>query len=241
MPTLNEFSKKTQEAPEEFTAWSADPSDDNYSSLLKKLDPIIKSGMSSFGSPALKIRSNIIVDQALRTYDPGKGASLNTHVYNNLKGLQRYKASRQSAVHTPERTRLDKHHIYKFETDYHNMHRVVPSDQTIADHLRISKKRVANSRLGGETPEIFSEKGDQLTAGKAKSAYDIWMDYVHHDLDDVNKKVLEWSTGYGGSEVLKKHEIAKNLGITAPAVSSRINTIRKKLEEGMDDGTRDLQ
>jgi len=240
MPKLNEFTTRTQESPEEFNAWQDNPSEDNYKNLLKKLDPIIKSGITSFGSPDLKIRSNIIVDKALRTYEPSKGASLNTHIYNNLKGLQRYKASRQSAVHTPERTRLDKNHIYKFETDYHNIHRVVPSDQTIADHLRISKKRVANARMGGETPEIFNEKGDQMTEGKSRSSYDIWMDYVHHDLDDVNKKVFEWSTGYGGGPVLKKHEMAQKLGISAPAISSRINTIRKKLEEGMDDGTRDL-
>lgn len=240
MPKLNEYTTNKLTAPEEYQAWKKDPSEENYGKLLTKLDPIINSGMTSFGAPELKIRSRILVDKALRSYDPSQGASLNTHVYNNLKGLQRYKAQRGAATHTPERIRLDKHHIHKFETDYHNVHKVTPSDQTIADHLMISKKRVAKARQGGESPELFSEKGDQITEGKSRSAYDIWMDYVHHDLDDVNKKVLGWTTGYGGSEILKKSEIAKRLGISAPAVSSRIHTIQKKLEEGTDDGTRNL-
>jgi len=241
MPELNQYTKNKQEVPQEFLSWKKDSSDDNYASLLKKLDPVISSGVRSFGSPELGIRSRILVDKALNTFDPDKGASLNTHIYNNLKGLHRYKAQRASAVHTPERVRLDKNHIYKFETDYHNAHNVLPSDQTIADHLNISQKRVAKTRAGGESPEMFSEKGDQMTAGKAKSADKVWMDYVHHDLDDINKKVFEWTTGYNGAELLRKNQIAQKLGITAPAVSSRINTIQKKLEEGMDDGTRNLR
>jgi DNA-directed RNA polymerase specialized sigma subunit len=241
MPKLNEYTKSKADVPPEYTSWQQAPSDDSYATLMKKLDPIISSGTMSFGGPGLEIRSRILVDKALHTFDPSKGASLNTHVYNNLKGLNRYKAQRASAVHTPERGRLDKNHIYHFEKGYHDTHGVLPSDQTIADHLRISKKRVGKARIGGESPEIFSEKGDQLTAGSARSADSIWMDYVHHDLDDINKKVFEWTTGHNGSELLKKHEIAKRLGITAPAVSSRISTISKKLEEGMDDGTRNLR
>ncbi len=242
MPKLNEFTQNKSTPPVEYTTWKSDPSEENYKNLMDKLTPIVNSGLTSFGSPNLKIRSRILVDKALRSYDPSQGASLNTHVYNNLKGLQRYKAKRSAATHTPERVRLDKFHINKFETDYHNVHKVIPSDQTIADHLMLSRARIAKARSGsGESPELFSDKGDQITEGKSRSAYDIWMDYVHHDLDDVNKKVLEWTTGYGGSDVLKKSEIAKRLGISGPAVSSRINTIQKKLEEGTDDGTRDLR
>ena len=239
MPKLNEYTNSKNETPAEFSNWQKDPNEENYAKLMSRLKPVISSGIKSYGSDDLGIRARIIVDRSLHSFDPSKGASLNTHVFNNLKGLQRYRANRQTAVHTPEQVRLDKYKLYNLEKDYHDVHGVIPSDQTIADMLSISRKRVEKARAGGEHPEVLTEKGDQY-GSKGRAAEDVWMDYVHHDLDDVNKKIFEWTTGYNNAPMLRKHEIAKKLGISAPAVSSRVNTIKKKLEDGLNDGSGNL-
>jgi DNA-binding Lrp family transcriptional regulator len=62
----------------------------------------------------------------------------------------------------------------------------------------------------------------------------MWLDYVYFELDPIDKKIYELSTGYKGSEKLPKKEIARQLNISAPAVSKRINKILKKIEEGQE-------
>jgi DNA-directed RNA polymerase specialized sigma subunit len=241
MPKLNEYTEQKNKPLDEYAQWKNKPTKENYNNLLRKLTPIIETALNSFGSPSLKIRAYIIAANSLNSYDPSKGTALPTHIYNNLKGLHRYKAERSSAIHIPEQVRLDRHKIYEFEKDYLDIHGVVPSDQTIADVFKISPKRVQKAKQVAESPELFDDKGVQITTGTGKTPEQVWMDYVYHDLDDTNKKVLEWTTGYGGKEMLPKHVIAKKLGVSAPAVSSRISTITKKLEEGFNDGTRSLQ
>jgi DNA-directed RNA polymerase specialized sigma subunit len=54
---------------------------------------------------------------------------------------------------------------------------------------------------------------------------------VYHDLDEVNRKVFEWTTGYNNKPILKKIDVAKNLKISPAAVSQRIDTIQKRLNE----------
>ena len=60
----------------------------------------------------------------------------------------------------------------------------------------------------------------------------VWIDYVYSELDPVNKKIMEWKTGYAGSKQISNNDIARNLKISPPAVSQRIGTITKRLQEG---------
>ena len=74
------------------------------------------------------------------------------------------------------------------------------------------------------------EKGDTLLQGEVDENEDPWRDYVYHDLDTKSRKIFEWTTGYGGTKILPKQEIARRLKITPAAVSSRIQTIIAFLE-----------
>jgi DNA-directed RNA polymerase specialized sigma subunit len=240
MPSrLNTFSDKKLEVPEEFKKWQDDPSPENYSSVITYLKPTISSGIKSFATPDMRVRSRIVVDKAIRSYDPSKGASLKSHVFNNMKGLQRIRAERKNAVHVPENVRLNKLHISEFEKDFHDKHGIIPSDQTIADKLKISQKAVQKARTGGESTILRNEKGDSAIS-QQRTAADIWTDYVYYDVDDVNKKIMEWTMGYNKTPIISKAEIARKLNITPAAVSSRIATISRKMEKGLDDGTGSL-
>ena len=235
---LKHPSRKNPDVPQEYYQWQENNTEEHRKALLQRLAPTIESGLKSFGTPGLKIRAYILANQALNTFDPTRGASLSTHVYNHMRGLQRYRAEREAAVHIPENMRLNKMHIDRFEKAYHEQHGIYPSTQTIADKLRISKKAVKKAKSTGEVPTILTDKGDSTTLNE-RSTSDIWSDYVYHDLDDANKKIFNWTTGRGG-ETLKKGDIAKRLNISPAAVSSRINTISKKLEEGLSDSTGSL-
>jgi DNA-directed RNA polymerase specialized sigma subunit len=232
---IGQFSKQKALPPIEYEAWKASPTAEAHAKLMSALDPIISTGLKSFagGDNTLKTRARILADGAIQSYDPTKGASLKSHVYNNLKRLQRYKSERGRVIHIPENVRYDAQVIENFKKEYMDQYGDDPTDDTIADRLAMSRRRVEKARNIGEASlsSMTNEKGE-IPGTSGKTPQQIWTDYVYHDLDDTNKKLFKWTTGYMGSEILMKKEIAKKLGITPAAISSRINTITRKLQEG---------
>lgn len=217
-------------------AWKAEPTDDNFNTLLNHLKPTVDAALFSYagGDETLRLKANILASQALSTYDPKKSA-LNTHVMNSLHRLSRVRADRQTLIHVPENQRFDSAAITRFKADYRDQHGHEPDMADIQDGLSMSKRRITN--IEGHSAEVpaakmVSEKGD-MPAAMGRSADEVWADYVYHDLDPIGRKVLEWTTGYNGREILSKTEIARRLGVSAPAVSARISRIMAKLDEGL--------
>lgn len=231
---LGTYTRNKMAPPEEFVSWKADPSEEKYAALLNSLDPVVNSAMQTFagGNPAFRTRARILTAQAIQSYDPQKGASLRTHVFNTLQRLQRVSAERGQAVHVPENVRADASRIRSYVDEYTSEKGYEPSQGQVADALALSLRRVRKAQGIGELPEsaMLSDKGDLQAA---RSAERIWMDYVYHDLDEKNRKILEWTTGYGGAKTIPKSEIAKRLGISPAAVSLRINRIAAMLQEGV--------
>lgn len=226
---------KQKKVPEIWDKWQKEPTEENFATIMTTLKPTIDSGLFSFGQgdEALRTKARILTAKAIKSYDPKKNVLLKTHVYNHLKGLQRARAERGKVVHVPESRLLDQHNIAKYKTGYRERYDIEPSLVQMQDDLNMSKGRVLRAegilRESG-TGQAESDKGDMLLAPKDQN--DVWMDYVYHDLDEIGRKILEWTTGYNGRERLKKTEIARRLKISPAAVSKRINGIIKKVEEG---------
>lgn len=234
---LDAYKTKAKDAFQTYTDWKQKPTDQNFQAVMKHIDPVISSALITYagGNQSLKTRATILAVNALGTYDSTKGASLKTHVYNSLQPLRRYSAERFSVVHIPENVRLNQAHLRKFSDDFKEKNLRDPNHTEIGDALGLTPRQIAKVQaLSGEVSEssMLNEKGDSKAQGAPRDYYEVWRDYVYHDLDDTNKKVFEWSTGYNKSPVLQKKEIAQRLGISAAAVSQRINTIVKKLESG---------
>ena len=224
----------TPKAQDLYSQWKAVPNADTETQLLRSLEPTISTALKSYGAgdARLKTRAYILAKEAIKTYDPKHKTAVTTHVYNNLQRLRRYSAERSNAVHIPENVRLDSLAAQRFVDDYKDRKGYEPSILDVADKLKWSQAR-ARKALGAfqETPESFttSDKGDDLTKTQRRPE-DIWEDYVYHDLDERNRKIYEWATGYNGSKQLQKQEIAKRLKISPAAVSQRLSSIAKRLE-----------
>jgi DNA-directed RNA polymerase specialized sigma subunit len=214
------------------------PSEYNTSAMLKELDPTLTGALRSYvgGDERLKSKAAVIALNAAKAYDPKQGVKLNTFVFNHLKGLNRINAERTNVVHVPESVLLDKNKLFKREQQLEEDLGRAPTADELADHTGLSTRRIEKLRQGTVfTPEsqMLNEKGDSFFSNKADSQ-NVWVDYMYHDMDPIDKKIFEWSTGYRGAEKMKKKDIADRLGISAPAVSSRINRIVTKLEKGYD-------
>lgn len=225
-------------------SWRKDPTNQELQGqILGKLTPTVDSALKSYagGDQTLKTRAMILTNEAVNSYDPSKGAALTTHVQNHLQRLYRVSAERRQAVHIPENVRMDSLAVNRFVTDWKDKQGTEPSDLQIADSLKMSRRRVQKAMMQGtETAQsrMEGDKGDSLITATERTPEQMWADCVYHDLDEKNRKIFEWTTGYLGKPVVQKTEIATRLGISPAAVSQRINTIKKRLDQYYEsDGT----
>ena len=222
--------KKKPQTSAAWSQWKASPTDTNFAAVFEEVKPIIDSAMTSFAGrdESLRTRAHILTAEAIQSWDPKAGAALKTHVYSRLQRLQRFRSERGAAVRIPENVETDKRMVARFISEYQDRQGVAPDLDEIIDGTSISKKRIMRTWTR-EYPEgsHSMDKGDlQAIKGKA----DVWRDYVYHDLDARGKKVFELTTGYNGSEIIPKTEIARRLQITPAAVSLRVNQIIRQLE-----------
>jgi DNA-directed RNA polymerase specialized sigma subunit len=224
-------------APDEFHAWKADPTKERMALLLAKVDPVIDKAVSSYGGssgPSLKVRAKIMAAQTIAKFDPTKGMHLNSYLIQNLQALNRERADRQNVIHIPEASLLAKHKIYAAATELKSELGRDPTIDELSDHTGLDSKALAAAKRYGRTTSTSageSDKGDQGAHSQGDFAQ-VWMDYLYHDLEPRDKKIMEWTTGYGGADIKRKGDIARELGVSAAAVSLRINKILKRMEEG---------
>ena len=225
------------EAAELHKRWLADPTPDNTGALLGSVKDTVESALSSYAGDhkdGLRTRAKLLAVNAFRTYDPTKGTELRTHVYNALQKLYRDRNDRYNLVHIPENVTMEKNSLYAASGAFKGEHGREPTVQELADLTGISMKRqekISSYKPVSAESQLLNEQGEMLF-GAASDPHKVWVDYVYSELDPVNKKIMEWKTGYGGAKQLPTAEIARSLKISAPAVSQRIGTITKRLEEG---------
>jgi DNA-directed RNA polymerase sigma subunit (sigma70/sigma32) len=228
-----DYSRNKGTPPKEYTDWKNNPDDNNFQQLMTYLEPTIQSGLKSYaqGDKSLSVRARIMATQAASGWDPSKGAAIKTHVFNHLKGLQRYRNKRSSVVHVPENVRSDAVKIKGYIRDYESDRGYEPSDIEVADAMKMSLRRIQKAKHGELSATSMTDPQGNPTVTKARDPFDIWKDYVYHDLTPTNRKVFEWTTGYNGVKPLPKAEIARRLKISPAAVSMRVSTIQRRLSK----------
>lgn len=227
---------------EAYAVWRQKPEPTTMRSLLHAADTVIGRAITQYagGDKAMRARAKRLAIEAFRSYDPKHKTQLKTHLMIRLKPLQREYTKRTSPLAVPERVQLDQLRMRNAEQSLTEMYGREPSDDELAEYMGLSKRRIAHVRsytkgVLSESQMRNSEGELQLPASEHVTASDIWVEYVHHDLDPVDKKIMEWKTGYGGHDVLSTNEIAKRLKISPSAVSQRAAKIARKLEAGDSD------
>ena len=228
---------KADDMDQQYTVWKANPSPETIAPLLDGLKPTIDSGLRSYAAgqeDALRTKAKLLTVRALQTYDPKAGTRISSHVMNSLQKLYRERADRENIVHVPENVILERNRVTKAADNIESEKGRAATAEELADATGLSTGRLAKlSEYKHVEPEarFLSEKGDTLYTRTA-DPHKMWIDMVYAEMDPIDKKVFEWSTGYAGAQKMQKQDIAAKLKISPPAVSSRINKIIGKLEEG---------
>ena len=218
-------------------AWNKKPSEELTSVVLHKLKPTMSSAITSYApghSKDLAVKAATLTLQALKTYDPARGADPTTHVFNNLKRLNRYANRRQNIIPISERAAMEYRTISTAKDDFIDTYDREPSDLELADLTGFSVKKIRKvldgNRVISETAQINPETHN-ANVFESDITDDDYLDYVYRSVGPIDQKIIEWSSGMSGKPVLSNLEIAKKLHITPAAVSQRKSKLASMLSE----------
>ena len=208
--------------------------------FLKDIDETINKAINAFagGDKSYKTQARIIALDAAKTYDPKAGASINTHVYGQLRRLQRLAAQRGNLTRVPESVSQQRSVVSRAIRELTADLGEDPTTEQIAQKTGMSRKRV--DALMNYKPVIpdsvaVSPDGDSLVSSNNERRFrDLYSDVIYNDLDNTDRKIYEWVTGYGKGEKLTGVEIARRLNISPAAVSKRYSNLVKKFNEDYD-------
>lgn len=211
-----------------YDRWRIDPSKANLAAVTHSLKPTIESviaGMGDAGNPHLRSKANVIAAKAIQSYDPEVGASLPTWVSGQLRQLTREVRKSNNVLALPEGIQLDNYALYRAEREFEETHDREPTLQELADASHLSPKRIRQirSRVKAVVADsaAIGEDGSELVTGSNTDYSKEAMDYVYNDSDTTDKKILEYTTGYGGETPLDNATIMRKLKLTPVQLTRR--------------------
>ena len=218
------------------SAWQKDPNEELTSIVLHKLKPTISSAMNSYApghNKDLAVKAASLTLNALKSYDPTRGADPTTHVFHNLKRLNRYVSRRQNIIPISERASMERRQILGAQAEFIDTYDREPSELELADLTGYSLKKVRKILNGNKiTSDSAQINPETHTTNFFASDVtdDDYYDYVYRSVGPIDQKIMEWSSGKGGKELSNK-EIAAKLHITPAAVSQRRTKIMNLMSE----------
>lgn len=239
LPKAKDLIKAPDEPKAPYDVWSRSPTSANMGLVLDDLRPTISSALKTYSghnaSALTRGRAKYLTIGAVRSFDPQRGASLKSHVMVQLQPLRRYTIQAVQPMKMSERRMRQLKSLQAIEHDFHERHGREASDAELSDALGLSEARLyrirayANPFISTDAPDAVVDASPTVNR---VSPMDVWLDYVYYDLDDVNRKILDWKLGKHGQPVLRNIEIARRLGVTPAAVTQRAAKIQAKLLEG---------
>ncbi len=244
-PSNSEVEGSTSDHPElsgALVKWTSQQTPQNLHAVMQHLQPTVDKAIHAYApdaSPVLKDRARLMASDAVKSFDPTKGASLQTHVYRQLQSLQRQAQQIQSPMPMPDRLRQSRGAIYQAVEQVKNQLGREPSDEEIAEISKMPVAHVvkARQRIRQGIPLSVLEDDDDdndnapdMVAHQVRPEDD-WAEAVYHDLGDIDRVIFQHRTGYRGAEQLPNQEIARRLRMSAPAVTQRAQRIQARLDE----------
>lgn len=239
IPAEKEVSEKLQDTP--YNRWKKEPNQSTLYACTKSLQPTIDSVLASIGAagnPQLMAKARVVTGKAIKSYNPAAGASLKTWVSQQLRQLTREARKSNDITGVGDKIQLDAYAIHRAETELEDELGQEPTVQEIADRAHMSVRRIENVRkkMKPVTTEGAWEEGSNtgLKGGETDFSQDA-LDYVYADSDRIDRKVLEYTTGYGGNDPLSNAEIMKRLGLNDVQLSRRKNRLSLRMKKIMED------
>lgn len=221
-----------------YTAYKANPSPDTLHSVVKSLAPTINYALAGVGAdsdPVVRSKAMVYAANAVEKYDPDHtaGANLATHVSSQLRQLSRTARQSRSPVRIPERVQLESYKMMQSRKDFADQFGRDPSVIELADFTGTPVKRI--EKLNKFQVSMPSETGQMESSGELEQSGPDFdrdaTDYVYHDADHTDRRILEMRIGYGGHPVYEPAAIAAHLNLSPSQLSRRSMRLAGKIQE----------
>jgi DNA-directed RNA polymerase specialized sigma subunit len=204
-----------------------------YRPLLKRR---IRQQYSAANIPqsAIEIKGLTLTINALDTYDPTRGRSISSHVFEYWKKLHRF-VDQQKQVARISESRSGKVAPYMQAVRQLQEDRGRPaSTQELADHLGWEERDI--NKLKREiTFEDPMSSWEGFAAVTTRMEDDPLVENVYKfDLTPDEQYIFEHSTGYKGAEIMTAASIARKMGILPSQLSQKKRGVAQKLEQRRD-------
>jgi len=202
--------------------------------LMKSFRPLIAHQSNQWATrqrdiPPAAIRAEFTNQfiSALDTYDPNRGAALNTHIRHQLKKSARFVTTYQNPGRIPE------NRVYKIrslqDAELHLDEKLgrTPTQHEVADHLKWSPRTVdvlqREIRKARPTSQ-FETDPSTFVPSRQKEVLRL----LPYELSSDEKAVFEHIYGVGGKKKMGPGQIARELKMSAPKVSRLKRSIADK-------------
>jgi DNA-directed RNA polymerase specialized sigma subunit len=214
------YSPRQQEDLDLWREWKKTNSPITLGHLLTRLAPLINREVGKWGATvprvALESKARMLTIEALKTYDPNRGASIGTHVTNRLLKLSRHVYPYQNVARLPENKQL----LYNtFQVAQNKLYDTLGRDPTvpeIADELGWNSKKVKDFQHTFGRRELVESEGAFLDDDSPESGL---VDFYYHGLSPNDKLLFEDITGYGGKKPLTNKQLMSKYHFTQGQLS----------------------
>lgn len=203
--------------------------------LHNMMKPLVDGAIRSYGAgvPGLRVQAYKIAFDAIGTYNPEKGADIKTHIFNNLKRLNRVSAQRTNIAHVSENLARDYAMVAKSIANFNDEYGRDPNDDELSDITKLSTKKLdkilnRNTIISG-SESVTAEGADRVY--KKDNDINDYIEYLYASSDPVDKSIIEMSSGFRGKPIMQNTDIARKLKITPAAVSQRMEKLRERMSD----------
>ena len=178
--------------------------------LLKAYEPVIANAMRRYRAPTIpepvfqaELTAHTI--KAFETYDPSRGAALNTHVTNRLMKAHRFNNQHQNFAYIPAEPAAYIGKIDRAQSELREDLNRLPTNEEIANHLGVKTKlvdRVQTARRADIASSKFEDDPYEKSIGRNEEVISL----LPYRLNEKQKEVFAYL--YGD----KKHLIPRNNG-----------------------------
>lgn len=231
------------------------PSMETFEPLYQAHQPLINAASQRYsgGLPKAAIRGAALqrYTEALRTYDPDKGAKFTTWVYGEMRRLGRYKAKYSNVARIGSEDRGGLINLFnQVAPDLRDRYGREPTNEELSDEMKLMASDVADlqKKMHKITPKAVgtlrkemrrdltleepSEFGETSLAGGSR--YERMVTFLHGSLSPEQQLVVEHTVpGFGKPIIEDDMQLAQQLNMSPQKVRALKAQIRRKADKLM--------
>ena len=167
---------------------------------------------------------------AFESFDPSKGANINTHLFNHLSKLSRLNYDNQNVVKIPEHQILQIRHYQDSVAHLTDQLDRIPTHEEVADHMVIPVAHVKriSQNVGRKDYTYDSDQPEMQQGDTEANPQSLYIEDTFQRLNPSEQNMFRDLTGHGDTAILKPSEFGKKYKLKPYEVSRVKTSLAKK-------------